>query len=169
MIEFLLKYGNLILVLVILVVAPVAAIINFFKLSPKQRLKNVKEWLLLVVMQAEQIYGGGTGVIKLRYAYEEFITKFPDLAKILPFGRALLIKTRNGLFNERKIDLHQRTKGLVLGTVFGIGFYGLQPTKEQSHVLLAWLFLHDSITRGNAELSSRRRHRPQISGRILTH
>lgn len=87
MIEFLLKYGNLILVLVILVVALVAAIINFFKLPPKQRLKNVKEWLLLVVMQAEQIYGGGTGVIKLRYAYEEFITKFPDLAKILPFEK----------------------------------------------------------------------------------
>ena len=87
MIEFLLNYGKLILVLIILVIALIIAVKRFFKLSPKERLENVKEWLLLVVMQAERIYGGGTGVIKLRYAYEEFITKFPDLAKILPFEK----------------------------------------------------------------------------------
>lgn len=85
MLGFLAKYGYLLVAAIIVLLFLVIEVIRFFKLSPKKQLEKVREWLLLVVMQAEQIYGAGTGEIKLRYAYEQFIEKFPDVAKVISF------------------------------------------------------------------------------------
>ena len=45
-----------------------------------------KEWLVWAVTEAEKAFGSGTGQLKLRYAYELAIKRFPYLAKFLPFS-----------------------------------------------------------------------------------
>lgn len=45
-----------------------------------------KNWLVWAVSEAEALFGGKTGKLKLRYAYELAIQRFPVLAKIIPFA-----------------------------------------------------------------------------------
>ena len=45
-----------------------------------------KNWLVWAVSEAEATFGSKTGKLKLRYAYELAIERFPLLAKMIPFG-----------------------------------------------------------------------------------
>lgn len=47
--------------------------------------KNIKEWLLYAVVQAEMVWGAKTGKIKLREVYNDFVKAFPIISKIIPF------------------------------------------------------------------------------------
>lgn len=55
---------------------------TYFILSGK---KSVKEWLLYAVAIAERELGSGTGKLKLRQVYENFIVAYPVISKIVPF------------------------------------------------------------------------------------
>lgn len=45
-----------------------------------------KNWLVWAVTEAESVFGSKTGQLKLRYAYELAIERFPFLAKLIPFS-----------------------------------------------------------------------------------
>lgn len=45
-----------------------------------------QNWLVWAVSEAEKMFGSNTGKLKLRYAYELAIKRFPVLAKIIPFS-----------------------------------------------------------------------------------
>ena len=45
-----------------------------------------KNWLVWAVTEAESVFGSNTGKLKLRYAYELAIVRFPILAKFIPFS-----------------------------------------------------------------------------------
>lgn len=45
-----------------------------------------KNWLVWAVSEAESMFGSKTGKLKLRYAYELAIERFPILAKLVPFS-----------------------------------------------------------------------------------
>ena len=45
-----------------------------------------KNWLVWAVTEAEALFGGKTGQLKLRYAYELAIKRFPIVAKFIPFS-----------------------------------------------------------------------------------
>lgn len=45
-----------------------------------------KNWLIWAVSEAESMFGSKTGKLKLRYAYELAIERFPILAKLIPFS-----------------------------------------------------------------------------------
>ena len=49
-------------------------------------INGFKNWLVWAVSEAENMFGSNTGKLKLRYAYELAIQRFPVLAKIIPFG-----------------------------------------------------------------------------------
>ncbi len=78
MIDFLVTYWAHILIGVLFVAGIVLFVIN-------QR-KNVKEWLLLAVIEAEKALGAKMGKIKLRQVYDWFINTFPIISKIIPFS-----------------------------------------------------------------------------------
>lgn len=44
-----------------------------------------KNWLVWAVTEAEATFGSKTGKLKLRYAYELAVARFPTIAKFLPF------------------------------------------------------------------------------------
>lgn len=60
-------------------------IYNFFKAPTEQQLAQIKAWLLSAVILAEKEFGAGTGKLKLSIVYNEFISKFPWIAKIMTF------------------------------------------------------------------------------------
>lgn len=43
------------------------------------------EWMLLAVIEAEKEFGSKTGVLKLRYVYDMFLSTFPILSKFISF------------------------------------------------------------------------------------
>ena len=45
-----------------------------------------KTWLVWAVTEAETVFGSKTGKLKLRYAYELAVARFPVLAKMIPFA-----------------------------------------------------------------------------------
>ena len=50
------------------------------------RRKNIVEWLVCMCAEAEMTYGSGTGYLKLRDVYDEFVKTFPLLGTLMPFG-----------------------------------------------------------------------------------
>ena len=63
----------------------ILSVLNFIRLPKNKQLEKVKQWLLIAVTEAEKTLGSGTGRLKLSYVYDLFVTKFPWLAKIVPF------------------------------------------------------------------------------------
>ncbi len=49
------------------------------------RRKNIIEYLVCACAQAEMTYGSGTGYLKLREVYTDFVNSYPWLSVILPF------------------------------------------------------------------------------------
>ena len=47
--------------------------------------KNIVEWLVCACAEAEMTYGAGTGYLKLRDVYNEFVKTHSFVASILPF------------------------------------------------------------------------------------
>ncbi len=47
--------------------------------------QSFKIWLLWGVSEAEEFFGSGTGQLKLQYAYNLPIERFPVFAKLIPF------------------------------------------------------------------------------------
>jgi hypothetical protein len=45
-----------------------------------------KNWLVWAVSEAEATFGSKTGKLKLRYAYELAVNRFPMISKIIPFA-----------------------------------------------------------------------------------
>ena len=60
-------------------------IYRYFNLPSEAQLAKVREWLLWAVTEAEKELGGGTGKLTLRQVYDLFVTRFPWLARIVPF------------------------------------------------------------------------------------
>ena len=58
---------------------------KWFKQPSAEQMKQIQEWLLYAVAEAEKILGSGTGELKLRYVYDKFVTKFPAIAIFINF------------------------------------------------------------------------------------
>lgn len=58
---------------------------NFLSMPTDEQINKVKEWLLYAVTLAEKEFGEKTGQLKLRYTYDLFVSKFPDVAKLISF------------------------------------------------------------------------------------
>lgn len=52
------------------------AIKHWLELPTEEQIRNIKQWLLYAVTEAEAQLGSGTGQIKLRYVYDKAIERF---------------------------------------------------------------------------------------------
>lgn len=77
---------------------------------------KIQSWLLWAVTQAEELYGSGTGKLKLAYVYDAFIDKFPKLQSIVPYSLfsklvdKALETMRNMLKNDKIANLITNNK-----------------------------------------------------------
>lgn len=85
MVEFLIGYWWLLIIIVAVGAVMAVAIHKFIKTPTSEQMKQVKEWLLYAVVEAEKALGSGTGQVKLRYVYDKFLAKFPIVAALISF------------------------------------------------------------------------------------
>lgn len=90
--------------------------IKFLKLPTKQQIEAVKQWLVYACIEAEKALGSKTGILKLRYVYDLFVSKFPWLAQIVSF------EYFSGLVDEaletvrKQLESNKAIKNLVIGS-----------------------------------------------------
>ena len=75
---------TILIYLAALVVIAVVMLIAAVKVFGEQKVRN---WLVLAVGKAEQEFGSGTGQLKLRSVYNQFIARFPKLSTFITFKR----------------------------------------------------------------------------------
>ena len=83
--QFLIDNWVSLLLCILSIALIILSVLNFIRLPKNKQLEKVKQWLLIAVTEAEKVLGSGTGRLKLSYVYDLFVTKFPWLAKIVPF------------------------------------------------------------------------------------
>ena len=69
-------------IIFLIVAAVLAVVLTILSL----RFSSFRNWLVFAVSEAERALGGGTGKLKLRYAYNIAIKYFPTLTKMIPFS-----------------------------------------------------------------------------------
>lgn len=69
-----------------------------------------KNWLVWAVTEAEAVFGSNTGKLKLRYAYELVVERFPMVAKFIPF--ALFSKLVDGALDVMR-DMIENNKNIA--------------------------------------------------------
>ncbi len=75
---------TILIYLAALVVTAVVMLIAAVKVFGEQKVRN---WLVWAVSKAEQEFGSGTGQLKLRSVYNQFIARFPKLSTFITFKR----------------------------------------------------------------------------------
>ena len=82
-------YENWIAIVIIIASCAIIGkcIYDFWKLPLEKKYSKVKEWLLYIVAEAERILGSGTGALKVKFVYNEFINTFPVISKFLSFDK----------------------------------------------------------------------------------
>lgn len=75
------------ILIVILALGVVISAVNFLQLSGEEQTEKIRQWLLQAVIAAEKEYGSGTGRLKLSTVYDLFVRTFPQMARIVPFGK----------------------------------------------------------------------------------
>lgn len=65
---------------IVLIVVGGMVVFDFLQLPRKNHIAQVKQWLLIAVVEAEKQLGGGTGELKLRKVYDWFVERFPVVA-----------------------------------------------------------------------------------------
>lgn len=99
---------SLVSISIIVLVAILICIIEFFNLAKEKRIKKIKEWLLYACTLAEKELGSGTGQVKLRYVYDLFIDKFKFMSMIITFEQ--FSNMVDGALDEMKSMLSNNEK-----------------------------------------------------------
>lgn len=77
--------------------------------------KGFKNWLVWAVSQAESMFGSGTGQLKLRYAYELAINRFPTIAKFIPFSLFSKLVDEALVIMRKMIENNGKIAGVIVG------------------------------------------------------
>lgn len=83
--EFIMENGILIIAAVAVGIYVGMSVYAFVNRPRSEQINDAKEWLLYGVTVTEKALGSGTGQLKLRMAYDMFVTKFPVVARFVGF------------------------------------------------------------------------------------
>lgn len=88
----------------------IAAVVVIVMVAGGIYVNGFKNWLVWAVSEAEATFGSKTGKLKLRYAYELAIERFPTVAKFIPF--ALFSKFVDGALDVMR-DMVENNKNIA--------------------------------------------------------
>lgn len=74
-----------------------------------------KNWLVWAVTEAESMFGGGTGQLKLRHAYDLAIRTYPTFAKIIPFSLFKWMVDKALEIMREMIENNGKIAGVIVG------------------------------------------------------
>ena len=90
----------------------VAALVFFVAV----RRKNLIEWLVYMCAEAEMTYGSGTGYLKLRDVYTEFVKAYPVIGVLMPFEYFSALVDKALKLLKEKLAENEAICELVTGT-----------------------------------------------------
>ena len=108
------NYWPLIVVVLALLVICNSVIYRFSKMDTEEQIKNIKEWLKYAVIIAEKEFGSKTGQLKLRYVYNLFIEKFPDMKDIVSFEEFRVWVDGALLWMNKQLETNRNIKAIIL-------------------------------------------------------
>ena len=108
------NYWPLIVVVLALLVICNSVIYRFSKMDTEEQIKNIKEWLKYAVIIAEKEFGSKTGQLKLRYVYNLFIEKFPDMKDIVSFEEFSRWVDGALLWMNKQLETNRNIKAIIL-------------------------------------------------------
>lgn len=114
MLNFLINYWYFIVIIVAILVISGVFIFNFLQKPSEQKLQNIKEWAIYACALAQAHLGSGTGQLKMRETYDMFISRFPDLVKIIPFEMYKNIAESALLEFKKMLENNPKVKELIL-------------------------------------------------------
>lgn len=79
------------------------------------RRKNLLEWLVCFCAEAEMTYGSGTGYLKLRDVYAEFVKEYPVISVILPFDYFAYLVDKALEQLNKKLEENDAISEIVIG------------------------------------------------------
>ena len=74
-----------------------------------------KNWLVWAVSEAEKTFGSGTGQLKLRYAYDLAIKRYPTIAKLIPFSVFKWMVDQALVTMREMIEKNGKIAGVIVG------------------------------------------------------
>lgn len=83
MIDFLLNHLEFIIAMIIVIVGGLRLLKNFEELPNEEKEKQIKQWLLNAVLQAEIYYGSKTGRVKISKVWGAFCEQLPWAARYI--------------------------------------------------------------------------------------
>lgn len=84
---FLFEYRYLIIVVIAAAAVGVYYGYEVVNMPNSKKWAKLRELMLLWIADAENYYGSGTGSIKLRYCYDEFVKTYPILKLFMSFDK----------------------------------------------------------------------------------
>ena len=114
MLNFLINYWYFIVIVIDILVISGVFIFNFLQKPSEQKLQNIKEWAIYACALAQAHLGSGTGQLKMRETYDMFISRFPDLVKIVPFEMYKNIAESALLEFKKMLENNPKVKELIL-------------------------------------------------------
>ena len=85
--EYILNNWPLVVAAIAVLVVAIVAVLNFIQKPTDEQIESFRQWILFIVIRTEKKLGSGTGKLKLRYAYDKFLERFPYLAKFISFDK----------------------------------------------------------------------------------
>ena len=109
-----------ILILILFVTGALLFLIN-------QR-KNIKEWLLYAVIEAEKSLGSKMGQVKLRQVYDDFIFTFPVVSKLIAFNTFSKMVDISLEEMKKILNSNKRVKEYIEGEILWL--YNIEKSAE---------------------------------------
>lgn len=101
--------------LVVFAVSVGFTLYKFFRLPTAGQIAKVKEWLKYAVSVSEKELGGGTGQLKLRMVYDLFVTKFPQISRLITFDMFSSLVDEALEWMNRQLSENKAIETLVKG------------------------------------------------------
>ncbi len=114
--SWLIENWSLIVVILTMIVSAILSIKKFLLLSPEEREKQIKQFLLVQVINAESSYDmQGVGRIKLSSVYNSFISKFGIFGLLMPFDKFSALVDDSLDEMRRLLESNVNVKEMVYG------------------------------------------------------
>ena len=79
------------------------------------RRNNIVEWLVCFCAEAEMTYGSGTGYLKLRDVYAEFVKTYPVVSAVMPFNAFSSLVDKALKHLKEKLAENKAISDIVIG------------------------------------------------------
>lgn len=120
MMQWMVENWYLLVIGVVVIGLGIVTVCDFLQLPRKNQIAKVKQWLIFAVVEAEKQLGSGTGQLKLRKVYDQFVARFPMIALHISFETFATWVDEALQEMQNIIEQNDKVKKYLVGDPYGI-------------------------------------------------